>query len=547
MESNAVTLSVVIPCFNYGKYVGEAIISVLRQTWRDFEIIVVDGGSTDDATIQKLRFLKECENDRFRVFMREGRHYVGDNRNFGISHARGRYICCLDADDKMDPTYMEKALFLMVREGWDVVSAAAHSFGAESRYYGVPERMSADDLLKENRIVTAAVFRKSLWEHVGGYKDFGIGSSYVWEDWHFWVKCALAGARMRNISDEALIHYRVHDQSSLSHQHGSIRELETQQRLIADDLAPDHWQDRPYHPETDTGPMDGAVAASPDAVGEDEGPVGGGVLCLLPALGQDLYRSCFRDRIEAIRAAGHRITIVVTDAAKKELAPLGDDAPWGVDVHALPLFLQPELFMPYVEYLLDKRGIVAAVAMGSEWALANKKEWQKRCPGVPLSFLHVEGVERMSASVASRLDPIWMPWARVGEGPVHTVGIKVRQSSHPDAKGQEIWLLDLEGPDGACLLYPDASLWMPEGWRLIESVGSPRGFAVLSDRVDASLRLHLIEGGGIRFLKHPFSGQCEISCATSGSALNLDLFSANPGQSVVRLEAGGRLVLEGRS
>ena len=199
MESKAVTLSVVIPCFNYGKYVGEAIVSVLRQTWRDFEIIVVDGGSTDDATIQKLRFLKECENSRFRVFLRDGRHFVGDNRNFGISHARGRLICCLDADDKIDATYMEKALFLLVHEGWDVVSAAAHSFGSESRYYGVPEKVTVEDLKGENRIVTAAVFRKSLWEHVGGYKDFGIGSAYVWEDWHFWVKCALAGARIRNI------------------------------------------------------------------------------------------------------------------------------------------------------------------------------------------------------------------------------------------------------------------------------------------------------------------------------------------------------------
>lgn len=547
MESKAVTLSVVIPCFNYGKYVGEAIVSVLRQTWRDFEIIVVDGGSTDDATIQRLRFLKECENSRFRVFLRDGRHFVGDNRNFGISHARGRFICCLDADDKIDATYMEKALFLLVHEGWDVVSAAAHSFGAETRYYGVPEKVTVEDLKAENRIVTAAVFRKSLWEHVGGYKDFGIGSAYVWEDWHFWVKCALAGARIRNISSEALIHYRVHDQGSLSHQHGSIRELETQQRLIADDLAPDHWEGRPYKPEQDL-PLIRVEAfdSEPSGMRLEDVDAGAGVLCLLPSFGVELYRSIFRERIEAIRAAGHPVTIVVTDAAIKEQKPWDDDAPWGADLHVLPLFLGKDLYMTYLEHLMDGRGVVAAVSIGSKWAIANKAEWRKRCPGIPLSFLEVERVGRLSAALSARLAPLWGPWVEGDKEGVYAVEIVVRSTIHPESKGREIWIIDLEAPDGSCLLYPDSALWLPDGWRLIASDGSPRGFGVICEGSAHSLTLRVTVGSKIRFLSHAYSGQCEIVCASSGSSLNLDLFSAVATQSCVRLEPEGLLVLERR-
>ena len=63
--------------------------------------------------------------------MQGGPHRPGANRNFGISQARGRYICCLDADDMLAPTYIEKAVFLLERHGYDAVSSAMELVGAE--------------------------------------------------------------------------------------------------------------------------------------------------------------------------------------------------------------------------------------------------------------------------------------------------------------------------------------------------------------------------------------------------------------------------------
>ena len=111
-------VSVIIHCFNYGNYIIDAVESILAQTLKNVEIIVVEGGSTDVATVETVRGILR---PRTTVLFREGRHLVGDNRNYGIAKAKGRYICCLDADDTLDPTYLEKAVFHLETYGYDIV------------------------------------------------------------------------------------------------------------------------------------------------------------------------------------------------------------------------------------------------------------------------------------------------------------------------------------------------------------------------------------------------------------------------------------------
>ena len=136
-------VSIIIPCFNDGRYVGEAVASALAQTFRDIEIIVVDGGSTDGTTPAIVAAL---ESPRVRVLIRtDGRHYVGDNRNFGIADTKSRYICCLDSDDRLEPTYIEKVLFQLEYRAYDVGSSSMRMFGAEQGEWRVPEQPVVDD------------------------------------------------------------------------------------------------------------------------------------------------------------------------------------------------------------------------------------------------------------------------------------------------------------------------------------------------------------------------------------------------------------------
>src|SRR5262245_24548486 len=110
--SGAPLVSVIIPCYNLGAYLDEAIQSVLCQTVQDFEIVVLDDGSTDQLT-QSVRTVSPWP--RMTVLHSEHRGVVSA-RNILIQHARGEYLCALDAADKLHPQYIEKTLAALAHD-----------------------------------------------------------------------------------------------------------------------------------------------------------------------------------------------------------------------------------------------------------------------------------------------------------------------------------------------------------------------------------------------------------------------------------------------
>ena len=229
-EQNLPLISVIIPCFNYGEYVEEAIDSILNQTFQDFEIIVVDGGSTDNSTVTTLENLKKLKTT---IYYRQGRHLVGDNRNFGIEKARGKYICCLDADDKIEETYLEKALFLLEVYAYDIVSTSVQCFGGSTKKWHIPLNPTLDKIVQYNQVSTVAVYSQTMWNKANGYHDYGIGKDYIVEDWDLWVRMLAIGARVINIS-EPLMLYRIHDKvTSLSNHPEAISLIEQANTIIS--------------------------------------------------------------------------------------------------------------------------------------------------------------------------------------------------------------------------------------------------------------------------------------------------------------------------
>ena len=129
-------VSVVIPCYNYGRFLNDAIASVRAQTLQDFEIIVVDDGSNDDVTPGVLDALEGSDQSPDLTVIRQENQGAPTARNTGIRVAKGLYVCCLDADDTMEPTYLEKCVLLM--EGNAGVSLAyswLRVTGAEERVW----------------------------------------------------------------------------------------------------------------------------------------------------------------------------------------------------------------------------------------------------------------------------------------------------------------------------------------------------------------------------------------------------------------------------
>jgi glycosyltransferase involved in cell wall biosynthesis len=195
------TVSVIIPCYNSGEFIDEAIQSVLDQTYKDLEIIVIDDGSTDDLTINVLN---NSRWDRTRILRQENMGLPAA-RNAGIRAALGEFILPLDADDRIDPSYVEKALAVMhAQPNIGIVYCKAMRFGEITGPWLLPP-FSLQAMVNGNVIFCTALYRKCDWEKVGGYREV---LRHGLEDYDFWIRMLSLGIDVYQI-DEYLFYYRV--------------------------------------------------------------------------------------------------------------------------------------------------------------------------------------------------------------------------------------------------------------------------------------------------------------------------------------------------
>ncbi len=200
MSSLAREVSVVIACHNDGKYLDEAINSVLKQTYDDVQIIVVDDGSTEENTV---RLVEEFERPKTKL-IRTAHNGLAIARNTGIAACESKYVLPLDADDKIKETYVEKAVGIMqADERIGIVYCKAELFGAEFGPWELqPYRFP--EILHGNMIFCSALFRRSDWEKVSGYNPNMV---YGWEDYDFWLSLIELGREVCCIP-ESLFCYR---------------------------------------------------------------------------------------------------------------------------------------------------------------------------------------------------------------------------------------------------------------------------------------------------------------------------------------------------
>jgi len=203
-------VSVIIPCYNLGQFIGEAVDSVLSQTFQNFEIIIVDDGSTDLETIKILDNLKTPKT----IIFKKENGGVAVARNYGISRANGKYILPLGADDMIEQTFLEKTVnFLEKNEDISFVTTWAQLFGEEN-YIWKTKKTNPQDVLLENTTSIASLFKKSCWEAVGGF-DKDINKIGYYEDWDFWISLIEAGFEGAVI-EEPLFLYRKRKNSMLT-------------------------------------------------------------------------------------------------------------------------------------------------------------------------------------------------------------------------------------------------------------------------------------------------------------------------------------------
>ena len=208
MEEN-VKVTVVMPCYNQGKYVNKAVNSVLNQTFQNFEIIIVNDGSTDEETNKILNNFKRPKTKVLHI-NNQGPSVA---RNIAIQEAKGEYILPLDADDTIEPTYMEKAVKILENNdnvgivccNWRTISKLGvfRKITTPKFNYKFPEHLN---FRSKSCFPVTSFFRKIDWEKTVG---FNKNMLYGMEDYDFWLSIIELDKKIYHIPEVLFNYNRV--------------------------------------------------------------------------------------------------------------------------------------------------------------------------------------------------------------------------------------------------------------------------------------------------------------------------------------------------
>lgn len=195
-------VSIIIPCYNQAEYVGDAILSAINQTYQNIEIVCVNDGSTDNSSEIIKSFADKYKNILF--FTNNENKGVIYARNLAIDACRGEYILPLDADDTIEPTYVEKAVKILDdNPNIGIVYCKAKLFGNKNMPWDLGD-FDKSNFLYNNSIFCTALFRKTDFLKAGKYKDYmELGC----EDYDLWLSFLELGLDIYRI-DEFLFNYR---------------------------------------------------------------------------------------------------------------------------------------------------------------------------------------------------------------------------------------------------------------------------------------------------------------------------------------------------
>ena len=174
-------VSIIIPCYNQSEFIADTINSVKKQHFTDYEIIIINDGSTEQGAVQFLNKFNDVDT----IVLHIENSGVSAARNHAIKHSNGEYILPLDADDCIDELFLyETVAILDTMPEIEAVRTGVKYFGAINNEEILPVYSRRRHLL-QNLFFNTTLFRKSSFLNVGGYDEqFLIG----WEDWDLFLR-----------------------------------------------------------------------------------------------------------------------------------------------------------------------------------------------------------------------------------------------------------------------------------------------------------------------------------------------------------------------
>jgi glycosyltransferase involved in cell wall biosynthesis len=398
-------VTIVTPFYNTGSVFHETARSVLAQSFQQWEWLIVNDASNAPDALAVLDAYRSSDQ-RIRIIDLPANSGPAAARNVGFRDARTAFVAQVDSDDLLEPTAIEKWLWLLESyPEYSFVKGYSVGFGAQEYLWpkGFPtERI----LLQENQIDLNCLIRKSVHQAVGGY-DESIRTGL--EDWDFWLHCASAGYWGATIT-EYLNWYRRrpdHDQRWATWDQG---QREKQFRAQLQQRYPNLWregipniQPRPhqsYDPVPDELPFQNRLARARPRL-----------LLIVPWLalgGADKFNlDVVRELVER---HGYEVTIAATLDGHHTWQPLFADVT--PDVFILNSFLRLVDYPRFLKYLIQSRQITTVLISSSELGYLLLPYLRAACPAaVMIDYLHMEvdewkngGYPRASLNQASQLD-----------------------------------------------------------------------------------------------------------------------------------------------
>ncbi len=211
-------ISVIIPTFNQQEFLSDCIDSILNQTVKPHEIIVINDGSTDNT-----RGILEGYEDKIKVIHQVNKG-LASARNTGIMNATGDYILPLDSDDLLQDNCIERLTKVIEDTNADIVAPSFKNFGLDNSLVTLMFRPTVEDFKTGNRIGYCSAIKREALLEVGGYSP---RMTWGYEDYALWFDLLKRGKTLVTIP-EPLWLYRVRANSMLSTAQAHHQELMTQ-------------------------------------------------------------------------------------------------------------------------------------------------------------------------------------------------------------------------------------------------------------------------------------------------------------------------------
>jgi glycosyltransferase involved in cell wall biosynthesis len=194
-------VSVIVPCYNQGKFLSETLESVINQTYKNWECVIINDGSTDNTEEVAQEWIKKDKRFNYIFISNSG---VSNARNIGIQNCNGFYILPLDGDDKLSENYIQE-MVSNLDNNTTLVYGNVKSFGVNVDSW-IPNEYDFNDLIFGNMIHCSGMFRIADFKRINGY-DVNMKEGY--EDWEFWINLLKYNRKAKKV-DSAYLFYRSH-------------------------------------------------------------------------------------------------------------------------------------------------------------------------------------------------------------------------------------------------------------------------------------------------------------------------------------------------